>query len=167
MSVERVEPPVTGSEREMLCAWLDFHRATLLHKCEGLGPEELSRAAVAPSDLSLLGLVRHLAEVERRWFQARFAGEEIEPLYPEGTIFSGAASADPEVDFANFAAACAASRAIVERTGSLDALAPRPSGRRNIQPSLRYVLMHLVEEYARHNGHADLIREVIDGTVGV
>ncbi len=170
MEIARIEPPTVADERETLLAWLDFHRATLERKCEGIGQPEISRPVVPPSDLSLLGLVRHMTEVERRWLQGRFAGLEVEGVYqrpgaPDAAI-AEAASGDAVADLAAFREECARSREIVAGA-SLDDVAPRPSGRRAIQPNLRYVLVHLIEEYARHNGHADLLREVIDGSVGV
>ena len=170
MEITRTDPPAVADEREMLLSWLDFHRATLERKCEGLDAAALSRRSVPPSSMSLIGLVRHMSEVERRWLQGRFAGLEVEPLYQReeapNAAFDEAEAADPAAALSTFRSECDRSREIVD-SASLDDIAPRPSGRRALQPSLRYVLVHLIEEYARHNGHADLLREVIDGTVGV
>jgi uncharacterized damage-inducible protein DinB len=171
MEIARIDPPDVGGEEEMLLAWLDYHRATLELKCAGLDQEALSRQSVPPSDLSLIGIVRHMTEVERRWFEGRFLGEEIESPYQRpdspNAAFAEAAAGDAKAELAAFRAQCARSREIVAAAESLEQRAPRPSGRRLIQPNLRYVLVHLVEEYARHNGHADLLRETIDGSVGV
>src|SRR3954447_3714816 len=103
---QRTDPPLVADERTMLDTWLDFHRDTLLWKCEGLTGEQLALRAVEPSSLSLLGLVRHMAEVERSWFRRRIAGEDVAFLYctdeqPDGD-FDNVDSADPEADFATF-----------------------------------------------------------------
>src|SRR5258707_12009861 len=91
-NVERTEPPEVAGERKALQGWLDYHRATLLFKCQGLTPEQLVTASVPPSNLSLLGLVRHMAEVERSWFRTRFAGEQT------GTIWSTDEQPDAEIE---------------------------------------------------------------------
>jgi hypothetical protein len=166
--VPRVEPPLVAGERTSLEAWLEYHRATLLYKCQGLTGDQLARHAVPPSSLSLLGLVRHMAEVERSWFRRRFAGQaELGELFcteefPDGDfdlLDSGAA----EADFAAFAAECAlADEAAAGR--SLDETFVHPRSGERID--LRWVYVHMIEEYARHNGHADLLRERIDGVTG-
>ena len=166
MSVERTDPPFVADERPMLDAWLDFHRATLALKCDGLSAEQLRQRAVPPSSLSLLGLVRHMAEVERSWFQRTFAGEEAPPLFyskddPDGD-FDNVDEADPDEAFAAWHAACDRARALAAAAPSLDTLAH--NARDSI--SLRWIMVHMIEEYARHNGHADFLRERIDGTVG-
>ncbi len=151
----------------MLDAWLDYHRATLLVKCEGLTPEQLRARSVPPSTLSLLGLVRHMAEVERSWFRRVMAGEDAPPRFydpktnPDGD-FDDVDTADIEADIAYFASECAAARAIAASITSLDAVGQHRGG----PTSMRWVLVHMIEEYARHNGHADLLREAIDGTTG-
>ncbi|MBW5421814.1 DUF664 domain-containing protein [Streptomyces sp. BG9H] len=161
--------PTTGDERAMLVHILRSHRTTLEIKCAGLAGE-LDRRAVEPSALSLLGLVRHLTDVERRWFRKGLAGQDAEPLYatPDNADqdFDGAV-ADPDA----VAAAWAAWRAEVEfsETFTAEAADLDVTGQ---DPwlgaiSLRWVLLHMIEEYARHNGHADLIRERIDGAVGL
>lgn len=151
----------------MLDAWLDYHRQTLLMKCAGLTAEQLRLRSVEPSSLSLLGLVRHMAEVERWWFRRNVAGEQLEPLYcPEGNRdgdFDDVDTADPEADFATFAAEVELARKAAA-SRSLDDTFRHP--RRGVDMSVRWVYVHMIEEYARHNGHADLLRERIDGVTG-
>jgi uncharacterized damage-inducible protein DinB len=166
--VERTDPPFVNDERPMLDAWLDFHRATLAMKCDGLSSEQLRERAVPPSPLSLLGLVRHMAEVERGWFQRAFAGEETPPLFysdadPDGD-FINVDDADPDEAFSAWHEACDRARAIAASAGSLDDIGRNPKNRDQI--SLRWIMLHMIEEYARHNGHADFLRERIDGVVG-
>lgn len=151
----------------MLDAWLDFHRATLLRKCSGLTAEKLRQRAVPPSSLSLLGLVRHMAEVERGWFRRRIAGEDVPYLYsseedPDGE-FDHVDDADPEQDFAVFNRELDLVRAAV-RGHHLDETFYH--SHRKLEMSVRWVYVHMIEEYARHNGHADLLRERIDGATG-
>ena len=167
----RVEPPTTGSELATLTGFLGWHRATLELKCSGLDAEAMARRSVEPSSLSLLGLVRHLAEVERSWFRRLLAGQDAPPLFyspgdPDGD-FDGARP-DPavvaeawhawreEVTFAE---------RFVAAASSLDMVGKREDKSRGPM-SLRWVLTHMIEEYCRHNGHADLLRERIDGAVG-
>ena len=163
---ERAKTPrMPDGERSSLESWLEYHRATLLIKCAGLTPEQLVTRSCPPSPMSLLGLVRHMAEVES-WFHV-FDGQ------PEGQFYCSAENPDgdfEDVDPAGADRDLATYRASVERaraavTGrSLDDRIPDP-GR---QPtSLRWVYQHMIEEYARHNGHADLLRERIDGATGV
>ncbi|MFD7261085.1 DinB family protein [Streptomyces sp. NPDC059874] len=166
----RFSGPATGDERRMLVAFLADHRATLELKCAGL-VEELARRSVEPSTLSLLGLVRHLADVERRWFRLVLAGQDdASPLFssaddPDGA-FDGAV-ADP----AAVAAAWEAWRDEVAFAERFVAEAPdlevEGDDAWRGKVSLRWVLIHMVEEYARHNGHADLLRERIDGAIGI
>lgn len=165
--VERVEPPYVADERSRLDAWLDYHRATLLRKCAGLTGEQLATRPVASSALSLLGLVRHMAANERIWFRIRFAGEEVEDLYPspdhpEGGEFALADPAGAETDLATYAQEVAAAR-IAVRGRSLDVR----FGDETVTVDLRWLYAHMIDEYARHNGHADLIRELVDGTTGL
>jgi uncharacterized damage-inducible protein DinB len=164
--VSRVQPPLTGDERAALEGWLDFHRATLLMKCAGLSADQLRVRSVAPSTLSLLGLVRHMAEVERWWFRRSFAGEQLGTIYcpddrPDGD-FDDVDTAAAEADFATYAAECDAARIAAAGRG-LDETFLSPRGR---SIDLRWVYLHMIEEYARHNGHADLLRERIDGATG-
>lgn len=168
MTTERTEPPRTAGERETLESWLDFHRATLAHKCEGLTDEQLREQSAPPSNLSLLGLVRHLAETERGWFRQVLSGEDVPDLYvtPEDqdAEFTGAATADVARSFAGWQTECELARKAVAAAPSLDVLAAQPT--RLGAASLRWILVHMIEEYARHNGHADLLRERIDGATG-
>jgi len=164
---DRVDPPYVAAERTMLEAWLDFHRATLLGKSAGLSAEQLRTRSVPPSTMSLHGLVRHLTEVERHWFRRYLGGEDPAPLYcsdaePDGD-FDLVEDADAAVDLDTYAAEVRASRALAADR-DLDEIVPRP--RRGQPLSLRWIYVHLIEEYARHNGHADLLRERIDGAVG-
>jgi uncharacterized damage-inducible protein DinB len=165
---QRPVVPQIGDERPMLSAYLDFQRATLEMKCAGLSDEQLRERAVPPSTLSLLGLVRHLTDVERIWFVVRFARREAPAYYSTDNNLDGDFNDldYPPVDevFARWRSACAESREIVARTSTLDELGVRGDGS---SASLRWILVHLIEEYARHNGHADLLRERIDGTTGV
>ena len=169
MAIERAEPATTAGEREMLEGWLDYHRATLQLKCEGLSPEQLRSRAVPPSSLSLLGLVRHMTEVERSWFRRIYRGEDAPPLYytdedPDGD-FDNLDTAEPEEVFSAWRAECSYARE-VSRGAFLDDIGKCPSKRTGERFSMRWILTHMIEEYARHNGHADLIRESIDGTTG-
>jgi uncharacterized damage-inducible protein DinB len=165
MTQDRIDPPYEAGERAMLDAWLDYHRATLAMKCDGLSDAQLRERAVPPSTLSLLGLVRHMADVERNWFRRVLGGGDAPPLYwsdddPDGD-FDNVDTADVADGFAVWRSACewarqATAAASLETTGL----------RRGEPVSLRWILVHMIEEYARHNGHADLLRERIDGTVG-
>ena len=163
-TIERTDPPYEADERTMLLAWLEYHRATLLRKCEGLTDDELRRRAVPPSNLSLLGLVRHMAEVELNWFRFWLGGAEPHPLYGGNTDFDEVDGADVTEAFAHFDDECAHAREVVAGFGSLDDVGAGQTVGAGI--SLRWTLVHMIEEYARHNGHADLLRECIDGTTG-
>lgn len=166
MAVERFEPPYAADERTMLTAWLDYHRATLAVKCDGLTDDQLREQAVPPSTLSLLGLVRHMAEVERNWFRPVLGGEEMSAIFSPGmdweASFRDVAAADAPGAFGAWRAECEQARALVAAAPSLDVEGDRGGERF----SLRWVLVHMIEEYARHNGHADLLRERIDGVTG-
>ncbi len=164
---ERLDPPLVADERTMLDAWLDYHRDTLMMKCDGLGADDLKRRACPPSSLSLLGLVRHMAEVERSWFRNCLAGEDAPPIFysdefPDGD-FDLVAGADANADFATWRTEVAAARELAADRG-LDDISLVP--RRGDLYSLRWIIVHMIEEYARHNGHADLLRERIDGVTG-
>jgi hypothetical protein len=166
--VRRTDPPEVAAERPALAGWLNYHRATLLTKCAGLTGDQLAKRAVAPSSLTLLGLVRHMAEVERWWFRRQFAGQSgvgdlfCSAEFPDGDFDLGE-SGGAEADFAAFAAECAlADEAAAGR--SLDQTFPDPHHGTPID--LRWVYLHMIEEYARHNGHADILREQIDGVTG-
>ena len=162
----RTEPAFVADERAMLDAWLDYHRATLATKCDGLTAEQLRERAVPPSTLSLLGLVRHMAEVERGWFRRKFRNEEAPPRYysddDRDGDFDNVDSADPAEAFAYWQEECEYARQVVAEAPSLDAI----SAGKGDDISLRWIVTHMIEEYARHNGHADFLRERIDGTIG-
>ena len=162
----REEPPYLLGEREMLERWLDFQRTTLLMKCEGLDDAGSQARPVPTSKLSLHGLVRHMGEVERNWFRRTLLEDaEVPDIWAQPGVEDSELvpleDADWEADLAAWQAECAASREAARRFG-LDG-----TGLRHGQPcSLRWIYVHMIEEYARHNGHADLIREMIDGAVG-
>ncbi|HEY2509073.1 MAG TPA: DinB family protein [Streptosporangiaceae bacterium] len=166
--VTRPEPPEVADERTALQSWLDYHRTTLRWKCAGLSGTELVARPVQSSGLSLLGLVRHMAEVERSWFRYRFGGQrDLSGLYctdeyPDGD-FDLADPAGAEADFGAFSAECAAADDAA-RGRSLDDTFVHPRTHQTMD--LRWIYLHMIEEYARHNGHADLIRELIDGVTG-
>ncbi|MFD7908333.1 DinB family protein [Kitasatospora sp. NPDC059747] len=162
---QRVHPSKAADDRASLTAFLDYQRATLAMKCQGLSDEQLKQRAVPTSGLSLLGLVRHAAEVERSWFRLVLNGEDCKPLWPRTNgEFADFQVEDADVDeaFAFWHEACEGSRAAADAVESLDDTVDF----RGEVISLRYVLTHMIEEYARHNGHADLLREAIDGVVG-
>jgi hypothetical protein len=160
----RREPPETGDERAMLDGFLDFHRETLRWKCAELTDEQLRSYSVRSSALTLLGLVRHITEVERWWFLP-FVGAEPEPIYftdeKPNDDFDALDTVPPADVFDRWAAEVERIRAAVAPIG-LDT----EFVRRGRPFSLRWVYLHMIEEYARHNGHADLIREGIDGVTG-
>ncbi|MGJ5761675.1 DinB family protein [Streptomyces galbus] len=168
-TTQRTMPAQNADERAMLEGWLEYHRQTLAAKCEGLTDAQLRTAAVAPSELSLLGLVRHMAEVERHWFRRILVGETRDPIYYD--------EADPDGDFHTgeqdtYAEAHGTWQEEVEEARknaarhALDDLSVG-KGRSTGEPfNLRWIYTHMIEEYARHNGHADLLRERIDGTTG-
>jgi uncharacterized damage-inducible protein DinB len=167
-------PPVAGDETSTLLGFLDYQRSTLAWKCSGLDRAQLARTAAA-SSITLGGLLHHLALVEDTWFGYRLAGAE--PSEPWARVdwdadpdweWRVAADLEPEVLFARWRETVERSRAQVAAVlteGGLDRLASRPRSNGEV-PSLRWILLHLIEEYARHNGHADLIRESIDGQTG-
>lgn len=166
-NVTRVEPPDSGTERVLLNSFLDYYRSTLLVKCVGLSDEQLKRLAVPPSGLSLLGMVRHMTDVETYWFDYVFSGRDGDGAYSSPD--------DADADFHElskrtvaevetlFLGACERSRDVVTAS-DLDTLAQRGYQERRV--SLRWILIHMIEEYARHCGHADLLRECIDGETG-
>ena len=163
----RIDPPLAASEPEMLNTFLDYQRATLLWKVSGVSDEDLRRKAVSSSSLTLLGLVKHLAYVERFWFQRRFKGEDVAFPWTKD---------DPDADWriepgettagiiGLYQAEAEKSRRIV-REANLGDLEARswPGGEK---VTLRWILFHMIEEVARHNGHADFLREAIDGATG-
>jgi hypothetical protein len=167
--VERVEADRVADERKSLEQWIDYQRATLLLKCARLTADQLKLRPVHPSRLSLLGLVRHMTEVERWWFRMHAAQEEglAFPYDPDsvGLDFEEVDDADAEANLASFVAECEAARAAVAGH-SLDEVVPSRGDHPERVRDIRWIYVHMIEEYARHNGHADLIREAIDGTTG-
>jgi uncharacterized damage-inducible protein DinB len=162
----RSEPSFLLGEREMLEGWLEYHRMTLQIKCEGLSDEQRKARPVPTSLLSRHGLVRHMAEVERNWFRRVLLKEPELPFIWFDTAIDDSElhpldDADWEADLLAWKAECEAARQAAAGK-SLE-----ETGIRRGQPcSLRWIYAHMVEEYARHNGHADLIRELLDGQVG-
>jgi hypothetical protein len=168
-TIDRLDPPLIAGERPALEAWLDYHRQTLLYKCAGLTAEQLRQRAVPPSPLSLLGLVRHMAKVERIWFQERLAGRDVARLYATEDLRDGdfefIDSADVPADFARFDVEVEAAREIAA-AHALDDTFRNPRRGSGANTDLRWLYVHMIEEYARHNGHADLLRERVDGVTG-
>jgi uncharacterized damage-inducible protein DinB len=165
--LERSAPPYVADERTRLDSWLDFLRATLLSKCAGLTSEQLVQRPVATSALSLLGLVRHMAANERIWFRIRFAGEDVEglyesPDYPDGAEFDLTDAARAEADFQIYLDELDQAHRVT-RGRSLD----ETFGDEAVTVDLRWLYAHMIGEYARHNGHADVIRELVDGVTGL
>ena len=158
--------PILGDERTTLVEYLRAYRLTLQMKCDGLDSDEMARRSVEPSTLSLLGLIRHMADVERYWFRIRMSGQQVSRIYrndeDRDADFNGAV-ADPTVveeAWQNWRAECAFADEYV--AAQPDLAVTDPDG----TVSLREVLVHMIEEYARHCGHADLIRERVDGRTG-
>jgi hypothetical protein len=161
----RPQPAETGAERLLLDGFLDFHRETLLWKCAGLADDQLRQRAVPTSTLTLLGIVRHLTDVERGWFFDHLPHEATPIYFTEDALnddFDALDSAPPSEVFARY-------RAEVDRIRREIASVPLDheyTDKRGRTFSLRWVYLHMIEEYARHNGHADLLREAIDGVTG-
>ncbi|GAA5062085.1 DinB family protein [Nocardia callitridis] len=164
--VDSIRTPRTGDERTLLRSWLDQHRRTLLRKCAGLDGDALVLRSAAPSTLSLLGLVRHLTEDERGWFRIAAAGQPLDYLYcSEGNVDGDIDDADPAAAEANFATY----RSEVELADAAvaDLSLEHVFQWHDTDFSVRWVYQHMIEEYARHNGHADILRERIDGATGI
>jgi len=161
--VTRPEGPTSGPERPMLQAFLDWHRATLLYKCAGLTGAQLAEHPVPPSGLSLLGLVRHMTKVERTWFRQRFAGEPVDNVFGDNknAEFEQTDPARAAADYARLTEEFKLADAAVAHA-SLD----EEFTHNGEVMSLRLIYLHMIEEYARHLGHADLLREQIDGATG-
>jgi uncharacterized damage-inducible protein DinB len=169
VTIERSEPEYELGEREMLEAWLDYERATLAVKCDGLTDEALKLRAVPPSTMSLLGLVRHMADVESQWFRRVLSAETNTRIYwsddNRDGDFDDVDAASVAHDLTTWRAQCDNARAVATRM-ALDDCGERTYDGNVKRISLRWVLVHMIEEYARHNGHADLLRECIDGVTG-
>lgn len=168
----RVDPDVQGGEAELLVGFLDYHRVTFLQKVSGLAEGQMAQTAAA-STLTLAGLTKHLALVEDSWFTERVAGRPMpEPWAsapfdddPDWDLHS-AVDDEPADLIALYLTSCARSRAVVAQVGDLDALSVVPDSLSGKPFNLRWLLLHMIEETARHNGHADLLREAIDGQTG-
>ncbi len=161
----RIEPDGHGNERRSLDGWIAYHRATLLMKCGGLTQAQLTLRSVAPSRLTLLGLVRHMTEVERGWFRIQAAQEHVEFPYstnenPDADLLD-VDGADASRDIALYVEECKRAQSAVDVV-ELDTIIHR-NGR---WFDVRWIYHHMIEEYARHNGHADLLRECVDGADG-
>ncbi|MER5599663.1 DinB family protein [Streptomyces sp. NPDC002265] len=169
MTTERTEPALDADERTMLEGWLDYHRQTLAVKCRDLTDEQLRTASAPPSELSLMGLVRHMAEVERNWFRRVLTGDDPGPIHysdedPDGEFHLTEADTWQDA-YDGWQAEIGISRRNAAGFG-LDEFSAGRSRTEGKPFSLRWIYTHMIEEYARHNGHADLIRERIDGVTG-
>jgi uncharacterized damage-inducible protein DinB len=156
-----------GPQREMLCGFLEWYHAVVAHKLDGLTDAQAGARGTA-SGLSLLGVVKHLTLVERDWFRGKFAGEEV--VLPDvGDDASSTFAVEPGDSVAAVLASYREendhTRRVVDATASLDQLSARPSDFRG-HFSLRWALVHVIEETARHAGHLDVMREAIDGATG-
>ncbi|GGY09943.1 DinB family protein [Streptomyces hiroshimensis] len=176
VTTERAIPPLTADERTTLESWLDFQRATLARKVHGLTDEQAREPAAPPSTLSLLGLVQHMGEVERQWFRRVLQSQAAPPLY--GPEAGGGARTAEDLGEENVGLVVAPDASLAEAMAvwkeevararaacaplSLDATGTV----RGQDVSLRWIFLHMIEEYARHNGHADLLRERTDGETG-
>ena len=171
--MDRTDPQLRSDERTTLAEFLDYHRATLVGRIAGLDGDQM-QARLPTSSLTLGGLVKHLAYVEDSWFQETFLGRPLPAPFRDvdwdadpDWEFHSAADDSPEELLALYAAACDRSRAVVAAAPDLDALSVEESRRPGEgRFSLRWILLHMIEETARHNGHADLLREAVDGVVG-
>ncbi|KMM44371.1 mini-circle protein [Cellulomonas sp. A375-1] len=175
ITTERTDPPTTGDEAAILLGFVDFHRRTLLTKADGLDAAQLA-TRLEPSTMTLGGLLHHLAYVEDIWCSVVLHGNP--PAEPWASVdwaadqdweWTVAATLAPDELRRRYLAAVDRSDELVGqvlRTRGLDAVAARRDRQTDAEISLRWILVHLVEEYARHNGHADLIRESIDGLTG-
>jgi hypothetical protein len=160
---DRAEPPRDADERAVLVGWLEFHRTTLAAKCAGLSDEQLRQRAVPPSRLSLLGLVRHLTEMERAYLCWAFGGDPDPQL-----LYCTDDDEDADVErLDDVAGSMAAWQEHVRRAREVEQAAPSLDTRGvRTTHTLRWMVAKVGQEYARHNGHADLLRERIDGSVG-
>jgi uncharacterized damage-inducible protein DinB len=172
--VPRLDPDLAADELTSLSQFLDFHRATLVHKVSGLSTEQLTERAIPSSAITLAGMLKHLALVEDDWFQVKFLGRpEVEPWasapfdVDRDWDWHSAVDDSPQALFQLYDVACARSRAAVADVGGdLDTLSAATDPQTGERFSLRWIMLHMIEETARHNGHVDLIREAIDGSVG-
>ncbi|MDA3624501.1 DinB family protein [Saccharopolyspora oryzae] len=166
---DRTMPPLDADERTTLESWLDFYRTTLVQKCGGLADDQLRRASAEPSQITLLGLVQHMAEVERNWFRRVLVQEDAPPIFdpnadPDGIDGGFDLAEDATLDQALSTWQTEVARARENcATRALDDKSPFMGA----QVTLRWIYTHMIAEYARHCGHADLVRERIDGATGV
>ena len=165
-AIQRIDPPPRGSERELLEAFLESHRQTLEWKCAGLTPDQLKDTASPPSPLTLLGLLRHLAEVEHYWFATVLLGGPESDIYEGEDEWGDLDRHSVEEIVGRWKQTCETSRRNVASIPSLDHPASRARSWDGETVSLRWIMIHMIEEYARHNGHADFLRERIDGQTG-
>lgn len=171
----RPHPWWRGGEEATLTTFVDHHRATLAWKCRGLDAEGLA-AETAASTMTLGGLLNHMAYVEDWWFSVVLHGspraapwDEVDWKADPDWDWSSASATPPEELWARWEAACRRSRSLTAEglaAGGLDLVAARQIHPVHGAPNLRWILVHMIEEYARHNGHADLLREAVDGEVG-
>jgi len=171
----RVDPPLHGDEVAVLRSFLDYHRDTLRLKCEGLTQQQLAQQ-LPPSDMTLGGMMKHLALVESSWLESVFAGGVYMPPFDivdwdadRDWEWHTARDDSPEELLALFDEAVRRADAVVDTAlarGGLEQESARRSRHEDSTFTLRWIVVHMIEEYARHNGHADLIRESIDGQTG-
>ncbi|MFC9860243.1 MULTISPECIES: DinB family protein [unclassified Streptomyces] len=159
------DSPLAAGEREILAEFLASFRTALLRKCAGLTGEQLAETTVRPSNLSLLGLIRHMAKVERVWFRERFAGRTLPPMYDadkgKDADFEDLAPERAEEDYARLVEEIRLADEVIAGASLDDTFVHRGE-----VYSLRLVHVHMISEYARHAGHADLLRESLDGATG-
>lgn len=171
--MERHDPLIGADERTSLNQYLDYHRATLVQKVTGVSMDSLKSRPIASTQLSLAGLLKHLALVEDSWFQEDFLGRPMPEPWASAPFdedrdweFHSAQTNTIDELLELYQAACDRSRAVVDGAESLDQRSVRVGKNETEGFSLRWIVLHMIEETARHNGHADLLREAIDGVVG-
>jgi Protein of unknown function (DUF664) len=172
VGVVRSEPALQGSEADLMRGFLDYQRATFVHKIAGLDRVQFGQR-IATSQLTLAGLTKHLALVEDSWFQDRFLGLDAPEPWASAPFdddpdweFHSALDDEPDYLVGLYEAACDRSRRAVDGAPRLDQLSAQADRKTGERLNLRWIMLHLIEETARHNGHADLLREAIDGAVG-
>ncbi|MFC0625098.1 DinB family protein [Kribbella deserti] len=166
--ITRPEGSLVAGERELMAGYLDFYRTTLLYKCAGLTAEQLAERPASPSTLSLLGLIRHLAKVERIWFRRNFAAGRFEPAEP---LFDPELGKDADFELLDASRAQAEYEQLIEEWRLSDEAAAgydldERFDLKGEEASLRMIYLHMIGEYARHCGHADMVRERLDGVTG-
>jgi uncharacterized damage-inducible protein DinB len=167
--VDRPDGLNVAPERAAVEEQLEYHRATLLWKCQGLTADQLKQRSMPPSVMSLLGLVRHMADVERWWFRCRIDGQDLPSLYWTDDVEDAdfeVADADAAADLATYRAEVEAAREVLARHDFDDTFVRVRGDGREDTIDIRAIALHMVQEYARHNGHADLLREGVDGVTG-